>query len=59
MMTEADAVALAEEKGLADGRASAPFSPPITPGICKDADDAYLTAYTYALAYTSPALDAR
>lgn len=59
MMTEADAVALAEAKGIADGAACAPYSPPIRWQICEDADSAYLTAYWHAMAYLAPAQDAR
>jgi hypothetical protein len=58
-MTEADAVLWAEEKGLRDGMALAPYSPPIRWCICEDADDAYRSAYWAAVAYSSPLLDLR
>lgn len=58
-MTEADAVALAEDKGLQDGAACAPYSPPLRWQISEDADDAYTASYFHALAYCAPLFDPR
>lgn len=52
-MNGQDAVLWAEEKGLDDGASVASYSPPITFGICPEADDAYTKSYWYALAYLS------
>jgi len=49
VMNEQDAVDWAEEKGLRDGEALAPYSPPIRWLICEEADDAYRSAYFHAM----------
>lgn len=52
-MNEHDVILWAEEKGLQDGEACAPYRPPTRPGLVPDADDAYNMSYWHALAYYS------
>lgn len=56
MMTEADMREYANQCGIDHGSVAAPYRPPLTPGICPGADDAYRSGYFAALAY-SPLAD--
>ena len=51
-MNEQDAIALAEEVGWELGRKAGSYSPPISWGICPEADDAFIVSYFSALAYS-------
>lgn len=53
-MTEQDAIELAQDAGWERGAAAAPYSPPISWGICQSADDAFTSAYFRSLALSHP-----